>query len=111
MDEALRGSVSSGLRTFFCYTAIPLIKSWSSTLEYEQEFPPSWWLATLERLLRTEPFGNGRVHLGVALDFMYHPEIVIGLWKKAKELNVKLLTSHYVPRFDRGTQIHPNPHP
>ncbi|THC93798.1 hypothetical protein EYZ11_006716 [Aspergillus tanneri] len=97
VDEAIRASVSSGIRTVFCYSAIPRIKNWSSKIEFEEELVPSWWLPTLERLAKAEPFGNGRVNLGAAIDFLFPQAVTVNLWKKSQALNLRFFTCHYVP--------------
>ncbi|GAD92869.1 conserved hypothetical protein [Paecilomyces variotii No. 5] len=106
-DHATAGinaSASSGLRIFFCYTAIPRVKEWSSSqLEYEDEVFPEWWHTQLESLARSQPFGDGRVYLGLGFDSWKLPEKdIIDLWTKCRESGIKLFTTHYVVNATPG---------
>ncbi|PLB45058.1 amidohydrolase [Aspergillus steynii IBT 23096] len=94
--EAIRASASSGIRSVFCYTLIRRIREWSSTVEFEEEFLPEWWLQTLESLAGAAPVGNGRVTLGLAVDPGVPVDILARLWEKAQALGLKLVTMHYV---------------
>ncbi|OJJ35947.1 hypothetical protein ASPWEDRAFT_41169 [Aspergillus wentii DTO 134E9] len=98
-EEGIRASVSSGIRTFFCYSLIRRIKEWSSTVKYDENVLPDWWLPTLATLVKAAPFGNGRVNLGLALDFSIPHDIVVGLWNKSAELGIQLVTTHYAAHF------------
>ncbi|KAL1845429.1 hypothetical protein Plec18170_009785, partial [Paecilomyces lecythidis] len=95
---AINASASSGLRTFFCYTAIARVKEWSSSrLEYDDEVFPEWWHTQLESLLRSQPFGDGRVYLGLGFDSWKLPrKEIVDLWTKCRESGIKLFTTHYV---------------
>lgn len=95
---------SSGLRSFFCYDAIFRVKEWSTTnFEYDEELFPEWWQTQLESLARSQPFGDGRVYLGLAFDSWNLPkDTIINLWSKCRELGVKLFTSHYVGNTTSG---------
>ncbi|OGM39566.1 hypothetical protein ABOM_011786 [Aspergillus bombycis] len=94
--QGIKASVSSGIRSVFCYTPIHRIREWSSTVEFDHEFLPEWWHQTLESLAAVAPFGDGRVSLGLAVDFNIPHDTVIALWQKAQALGIKLLTTHYV---------------
>ncbi|KAJ9357594.1 hypothetical protein DTO280E4_3296 [Paecilomyces variotii] len=95
---AINASASSGLRTFFCYNAIPRVKEWSSSkLEYEEELFPEWWHTQLDSLARSQPFGDGRVYLGLAFDSWTLPKKeIVDLWTKCRKSGIKLFTTHYV---------------
>ncbi|PCH04011.1 Amidohydrolase 1 [Penicillium occitanis (nom. inval.)] len=104
VTEALRATTSSGLRSIFCYSAIWRIKSWSSEVEYDGTLLPDWWHATLTSLAKSAPYGDGRVSLGVGFDqFQLPKEEVMNLYEKARELGVKLMTSHYVAHFMKNS--------
>lgn len=65
---------------------------------------PNWAADQLAELATNQPFGNGRVRLGVAFDHYYLPkEIVISFFETARSLGVKLFTSHYVRNALFGT--------
>lgn len=110
MTEALRATTSSGLRSIFCYSAVWRIKSWSSEVEYDSTLLPDWWHATLASLAKSAPYGDGRVTLGVGFDqFQLPKEEVMNLYEKARELGVKLMTSHYVAHFMKSIPSPPSP--
>lgn len=51
----------------------------------------------LEDLAATQPFGDGRVRLGVGFDGMWMPEEAVkGFYEKVRKMGVKLITTHYV---------------
>jgi hypothetical protein len=54
-------------------------------------------LELLEKLAKDQPFGNGRVQLGLAFDAYYLPKAtVMSIFKMVRDLNIKVITSHYV---------------
>jgi hypothetical protein len=54
-------------------------------------------LKQVEELTSAAPFGDGRVHLGLAFDAYFLPkEIVVDLFERARRAGAKLITSHYV---------------
>ncbi|KIN08319.1 hypothetical protein OIDMADRAFT_100147 [Oidiodendron maius Zn] len=95
---AIRATASSGLRSVFCYSLISRFKDWTeSTIEIDEEKIPDWWAQTLSSLAQLQPFGEGRVSLGLGFDVFSLPkEKIINLYKTARNLGVKLITSHYV---------------
>lgn len=65
---------------------------------------PDWTAKQLADLAANQPFGNGRVRLGVAFDAWYLPkDDVISLFENARGLGVKLFTTHYVRNPIFGT--------
>lgn len=56
------------------------------------------WVVDHFRTLGTAaPFGEGRVQLGLAFDGHFLPkEQVVSLYNEARQLGVKVITSHYV---------------
>lgn len=94
---------SSGLRGFFCYSPIERLKNWSSTFEHYEDTLPEWWTAHLRMLAKEQPFGSGRVHLGLGFDSYYLPkEKVVDLWKNCRSLGVRLITTHYLAHYMPG---------
>ncbi|KAJ7608175.1 hypothetical protein FB45DRAFT_1067562 [Roridomyces roridus] len=102
--SALSATEASGIRSYFCYSPIqnPHTASWSP---YQFAPPdlsdpgliPAWALKQLAELAAKQPFGDGRVRLGVSWDAFYLPkEIVVPFFHNARNLGVKLFTSHYV---------------
>ncbi|KAI9704305.1 MAG: hypothetical protein M1836_007166 [Candelina mexicana] len=96
--NALSATVSSGIRSFFCYTPTMRVKSWTPEMEMDTEdLLPIWVMDQLEELGRQAPFGEGRVELGFAFDLLFLPkEMVIGIFERARKIGVKLITLHYV---------------
>ncbi|PGH00163.1 hypothetical protein AJ80_09216 [Polytolypa hystricis UAMH7299] len=97
VTEAIRATASSGIRAFFCYAAMRRISNWSSTMEFQEDAIPEWWHETLDSLAASQPFGDNRVHLGLAFDMHSLPkETIVSLWEKCRALGLKLITTHYV---------------
>ncbi|KAJ7350430.1 hypothetical protein DFH08DRAFT_110095 [Mycena albidolilacea] len=98
-SSALSATVASGIRSYFCYSPVPSqgVASWAPFRFQEPSNPlPDWTTTQLADLAGKQPFGNGRVRLGVAFDAYYLPkDAVIGLFENARKLGVKLFTSHY----------------
>lgn len=64
---------------------------------------PDWVMSTLSDLASKAPFGDGRVTLGLAFDGLWYPkEVVVDLFTKAKEMGIKLITTHYVRNAIQG---------
>ena len=58
---------------------------------------PEWFMKQLEELASMQPWGDGRVNLGVAFDGLFLPkEHVTSFYEKVRKLGIKLITSHYV---------------
>ncbi|KAJ7138144.1 hypothetical protein C8R44DRAFT_766920 [Mycena epipterygia] len=98
--SALSATVASGIRSYFCYCPVPQKQATSwAPFRFEEGTPsvPNWTSSQLAELAANQPFGNGRVRLGVGFDDYYLPkEVVISLFETARSLGVKLFTSHYV---------------
>ncbi|KAJ6497735.1 hypothetical protein C8R45DRAFT_137839 [Mycena sanguinolenta] len=99
-SSALSATVASGIRSYFCYSPVPWFKvaSWAPfRLEPDTNPLPDWAISQLADLAATQPFGNGRVRLGLAFDAYYLPkDAVVSLFENTRRLGVKLFTSHYV---------------
>ncbi|TAQ83203.1 hypothetical protein B7494_g8474 [Chlorociboria aeruginascens] len=92
----IAATVSSGIRSVFCYSVTPLVSSWSP-FALEQDLLADWVIKTLEELASQAPFNNGVVTLGFGFDGLFLPkEIVVNLYNKVKSLGIKVITSHYV---------------
>ncbi|KAI9045897.1 uncharacterized protein KD926_005840 [Aspergillus affinis] len=105
VTEAIRATASSGLRSFFCYTPIWRIKSWSSSeAQYDEDLLPDWWYQTLESLAKANPFGHRRVMLGLGFDdFKLPKEEVQNLWAKAQSLGLGLITTHFCANYMKNS--------
>ena len=61
----------------------------------DPELIPAWSLNELQRLASVQPFGDGRVMLGLGFDGLYLGKFyVTDLSKKARYWGVKLITTH-----------------
>ncbi|KAJ7244179.1 hypothetical protein B0H12DRAFT_1203662 [Mycena haematopus] len=99
-SSALSATVASGIRSYFCYSPVPQprVTSWAPfCFESDTNPLPDWATRQLADLAANQPFGNGRVRLGVAFDSWYLPkDVVVSLFERTRQLGVKLFTSHYV---------------
>lgn len=103
VTAALAATVSSGIRSIFCYGPIARIKTWKPTLQVEQPLLPDWFFKQIRSLCESEPFGDGRVTMGLAFNSFHLPkDEVIDLFKEVRRLGIKTITSHYVPSMFPG---------
>ncbi|OCK85867.1 Metallo-dependent hydrolase [Lepidopterella palustris CBS 459.81] len=92
---ALAATISSGIRSIFCYCPTPRIASWTPFTMTDKLLEP-WILQTLQELGKEAPWAGGRVQLGLAFDmFFLGKDAVVGVFEAAKAAGVKLITSHY----------------
>ncbi|KAJ7453209.1 hypothetical protein FB451DRAFT_1100564 [Mycena latifolia] len=98
--SALSATVASGIRSYFCYCPVSSARaaSWAPfQFEPPADSVPEWAVNQLAELAAGQPFGDGRVRLGVGFDAYYFPQhVVVSLFEAARSLGVKLFTSHYV---------------
>ncbi|KAF4998730.1 hypothetical protein FGRMN_3056 [Fusarium graminum] len=96
-NAALSGTISSGIRSIYCYCPIGRVKTWKP-FALEDSLLPDWLFEQLETLCKAEPFGDGRVTMGFAFDFFFLPkEVIVGIYTRVRNLGIKTITSHYVP--------------
>ncbi|KAL7926141.1 hypothetical protein ACQKWADRAFT_281869 [Trichoderma austrokoningii] len=94
---AIAATVSSGIRSTFCYTPTARVKAWEPELSMDTDFLPSWAVKQVEELIKAGPYGNGRVSVGLAFDALFLPtEIVADLYKRVRQAGAKVITTHYV---------------
>lgn len=80
----------------FCYTPTSKVLTWKPELTTSDGLLDDWVINQFEELGSQAPFGDGRVHLGLAFDgFMLPRDQVVSLYNKARELGTKVITSHY----------------
>ncbi|KAL0564498.1 hypothetical protein V5O48_017547 [Marasmius crinis-equi] len=96
-EVAISATVSSGIRSLFCYTPSVVVTSWSPFDIHPNILEP-WVISDLAALLRKAPFGSqGRVRLGLGFDAWYLPSQVFQpLFDVAQKGGIDLLTSHMV---------------
>ena len=64
---AIAATLSSGIRSVFCYCPTPRLDSWDP-FTISKDFLPPWVMSTLEELVAHKSLVNSRVQLGVAFD-------------------------------------------
>ena len=57
---AIAATMSSGIRSVFCYSVTPRLESWEP-FKLNQDLLPPWVLGTLEELVAKNPITGGRV--------------------------------------------------
>ena len=94
-EAAILATVSSGIRSFFCYTPSSTVNSWSP-LDVNPNVLEPWVLSDLSSLIQKAPFGsNGRVQLGLGFDSWFLPEDATApLFDIARQGGIKVLTAH-----------------
>jgi cytosine/adenosine deaminase-related metal-dependent hydrolase len=94
--RALSATISSGIRSIFCYSPTQQVLSWSP-FEIESDPLHPWVVSTLDDLAHSSPYGSGRVEIGLGFDSYHLPkDQVQSLFQTAKNAGIKLVTSHYV---------------
>ncbi|KAF7294535.1 5-methylthioadenosine/S-adenosylhomocysteine deaminase n1 [Mycena indigotica] len=95
VPKAISATVTSGIRSIFGYCDTSNVTSWSP-LTFAPA-TPDYFDSQFADLANQQPFGDGRVQLGLAFDSFFLPkEIVIERYQRARSLGIKLVTSHYV---------------
>lgn len=100
--------MSAGLRTVYCYAPTRKLVS-REPFKVEDIFFSLECLDTYQALARAGPFGNGRVHMGYAMDMIYAPGEVLkpfyaGLRDPSKG-RAKVITTHSLggPMYPPGS--------
>ena len=96
---AIQALLTSGLRTIYCYNPPRRVLSWDPWKSEDDYFSPET-KTTFRNLALAAPFGNGRVHMGYAIDNLYMPAEVIKPYyadlRDPAKGKAKLITSHGV---------------
>ncbi|KAM0197239.1 hypothetical protein ACHAPA_004141 [Fusarium lateritium] len=104
-NAALSGTISSGIRSIYCYCPTARVKSWKP-FELEDTLFPNWLFEQLADLCKAGPFGGGRVTMGFAFDFYYLPkEVVVDIFEQVRSLGIKTITSHYAPSIQNESIV------
>lgn len=104
-NAALSATISSGIRSIYCYCPTGKVKTWKP-FEMEEELLPAWLFQQLTSLCNTSPFANGRVTMGFAFDSFYLPkDVVVNIFNQVRGLGIKTITSHYVPSLLPGSTV------
>ncbi|EDN03143.1 conserved hypothetical protein [Histoplasma mississippiense (nom. inval.)] len=77
VENALSATIFSGIRSVFGFTPTMKVKSWDPPFTLDQDILPAWVFETFDKLAQRGPFGDGRVHLGFALDLFFLPKEMI----------------------------------
>ena len=99
-NHAVSALVASGIRSIFCYCANPRVKSWTLEFTMEPDVIPDWFFKQLHELATEQPFGDGRVHIGLAWDtWSLSKEVVSKFFEQARTWGIKLITCHHTRGF------------
>ncbi|KFZ14192.1 hypothetical protein V502_06186 [Pseudogymnoascus sp. VKM F-4520 (FW-2644)] len=104
--QCLAASSASGLRLTYAYSAVSIpLTSWTKdSIILSSDILPAWSLDQLEALATSQPFGNGRVTIGLGFDFFFLPrEMVIGIFNRFRKAGVKVITCHVSKNAVCGT--------
>ncbi|KAL0565835.1 hypothetical protein V5O48_016183 [Marasmius crinis-equi] len=96
-EVAISATVSSGIRSLFCYTPTLIVKSWSP-IELHPNILEPWVTADLASLIKKAPFNSsGRVRLGLGFDGWDLPaELTQPFLDTAQNGGIDFLTAHVV---------------
>ncbi|KAB8236284.1 uncharacterized protein BDW43DRAFT_252000 [Aspergillus alliaceus] len=96
--EAIRATISSGIRSIFAYCPTPRVAQWTPTFELSPDLLAPWVMETFDQLAILNPFGpSGRVRLGFAFDGLYLPgEVLKEVYGRVRHAGAQLITSHSV---------------
>ncbi|KAJ5114911.1 Metallo-dependent hydrolase [Penicillium alfredii] len=98
-SNGVEATVSSGIRSIFCYTPSMRAKTWTPEMTLAGLLD-DWVLKQFDELSTAAPFGDGRVQMGLAFDGLSLPKNqVVSLYDRARKAGAKVITTHYV----RGT--------
>lgn len=96
-SNAVEATVSSGIRSVFCYTPTMRVKTFKPDLTLDGGLLDDWVIDHLKHLGADAPFGDGRVQLGFGFDgFMLPKDQVVSIYGAARKAGAKVITSHYV---------------
>ncbi|KAF4995338.1 hypothetical protein FDECE_12829 [Fusarium decemcellulare] len=108
--QALSATIASGIRSIFAYSHAPYFTKWDSkTCELSRDIMPDSSMAHIFELAKSQPYGNGRVHIGFGFDYWFLPrEAVVGIFSGLRNAGIKLFTSHYAknPALGNNPLIH-----
>ncbi|KLJ07998.1 hypothetical protein EMPG_16540 [Blastomyces silverae] len=97
VENAVSATVSSGIRSVFCFTPTLRVKSWDPPFTVEEDIFPDWVFETFDKLAQAAPLGDGRVELGFALDLFFLPkEMIVDMFERVTKAGVKTITAHYL---------------
>ncbi|KAL0565836.1 hypothetical protein V5O48_016184 [Marasmius crinis-equi] len=96
-EVAIFATVSSGIRSLFCYAPTLIVKSWSPIELYPNILEP-WVTSDLASLIQKAPFNSsGRVRLGLGFDGWDLPvELTQPFFATAQNGGIDFLTAHVV---------------
>lgn len=110
--NAIEATVSSGIRSVFCYAPTGRVQDWKPEITTNGGLLDDWTIENFEKLGAAAPFGDGRVQMGFAFDgFMLPRDQVVSIYNKARNLGVKVITTHYVGSYfsEQNTAIDTSP--
>ena len=103
-DQVFAATLSSGIRSVFCYCPTPRLTSWAP-FTINPNSTGGHVLPKFDEVAAQSPWGNGRVTLGLAFDgFRFLPKGPLNsIMAKLKENRVQLITHHYSRVTDQGS--------
>ncbi|KAJ5111437.1 hypothetical protein N7532_001972 [Penicillium argentinense] len=105
-SNAVEATVSSGIRSVFCYAPTMRVQDWKPDLTVTGGLLDDWVVEHLEKLRASFPVGDGRVQLGFAFDgFMLPQDQVVSIYNKVRVLGAKVITTHYAGGYFDNTSL------
>jgi hypothetical protein len=102
----LSATLTSGIRSVFCYSLVPNIESWDSTgFHNANSVVPDWFIPQLKAVTSHQAItASDRVVVGLGYD-SYHPpqEQTKYIFQTARDSGVGLITSHWRRNNIAGT--------
>lgn len=108
--NAVEATVSSGIRSVFCYTPTLKLQTWKPDMIPDFNILDDWVWRQLDQLGENSPYAEGRVQLGLGFDGLMLPrETVVALFTRARKVGAKVITTHYVRGYFGNSFLFPCP--
>ena len=89
-------TLAAEIRSVFCLSITPRLEKWDTEVVANKELVPSWFFPLLRDLRAKLLPDNAKVDIGLGFDLYTLPaEEVISIFNTAREIGVKLITSHW----------------
>jgi hypothetical protein len=106
-EEALRATITSGLRSIFCYCPTPRVARWQPKMSLEQDMLPPWVMENFYKMaINLPPRTDGRVKLGFAFDGSHlPPQQLTDVFETVRQSGSHLITWHAVHGAMFGSEL------
>lgn len=97
--------MTSGIRSIFAYSPVPVLQSTKPTVKFAPDPLPDWVMGSFEQLATSSPLKdpNCRVQMGFGFDFYFLPkQVVQSVFSRVRALGAKVITSHFVRQLSGG---------